>query len=74
MIPSTLAALSGERELPPLYDAEVALMEAAGLTEPAQLLAGHIRRALGRASGASPQREQPISNAGRNELPARTTG
>jgi len=50
MIPASLARVTAETDLPQLYDAEIALMEAPGLSGPAQLLAAHIRHALERAS------------------------
>jgi DNA-binding transcriptional LysR family regulator len=53
MIPPTLAPVGEDQGLPQLYDAEIALMEAPGLSGPAQMLGEHIRRALERASNAT---------------------
>ena len=48
LIPAGLAPLPEDQQLPQLYDAEVALMKAAQLKGPAELLAEHIRHALER--------------------------
>lgn len=42
MVPATLCAISGSDELPPLYDTEIALIEAPGLSETAHRLAQHV--------------------------------
>ena len=48
MVPNHLSAIASDEELPPLYDTEIALIEAAGLTETAHRLAQHVVAALER--------------------------
>ena len=45
---SSLAGISGDHDLPPLYDTEIALIEAPGLSDTAHRLAQHIVAALER--------------------------
>lgn len=54
MIPGGLTPIPSHFGLPRLYDAEVALMTAPVLSEPAQLLADHIRQALERTPFEGP--------------------
>ena len=46
MVPPGLTPVSEESGLPPLYDTEIALIEAPGLSDTAHLLAQHIIAAL----------------------------
>ena len=46
MVPPYLTAIVNDPELPPLYDTEIALIEAPGLSSTAHLLAQHIIEAL----------------------------
>lgn len=46
MVPPYLTAITDDPELPPLYDTEVALIEAPGLSQTAHRLAQHIVAAL----------------------------
>lgn len=48
MVPNYLTAITGESDLPPLYDTEIALIEAPGLSDTAHRLAQHITAALER--------------------------
>ena len=50
MVPPYLTAIGVESQLPPLYDTEMALIEAAGLSETAHRLAQHIVAALERGN------------------------
>ena len=50
MVPGHLTAITDDRELPLLYDTEIALIEAAGLSETAHRLAQHIHAALERGA------------------------
>ncbi|WP_225205412.1 LysR substrate-binding domain-containing protein [Novosphingobium huizhouense] len=50
MVPPGLTALGEESGLPPLYDTEIALIEAAGLPDTAHRLAQHIIAALERGA------------------------
>ena len=55
MVPPGLMAVGGEAgpdvaSLPPLYDTEIALIEAPGLSDTAHLLAQHIIAALERGA------------------------
>ncbi|ABD26913.1 transcriptional regulator, LysR family [Novosphingobium aromaticivorans DSM 12444] len=51
MVPSSLTAVGPEAGLPALYDTEIALIEAAGLSDTAHRLAQHIIAALERGRG-----------------------
>lgn len=51
MVPPALTAVGPEAGLPALYDTEIALIEAPGLSETAHLLAQHIIAALERGRG-----------------------
>lgn len=46
MVPTTLSVIVGSADLPPLYDTEIALIEAPGLSDTAHRLAQHITTAL----------------------------
>lgn len=46
MVPSHLTAIAGDEAMPPLYDTEIALIEAAGLSDTAHRLAQHVVAAL----------------------------
>ena len=46
MVSEHLSAIGSDQDLPPLYDTEIALIEAAGLTETAHRLALHVVAAL----------------------------
>ena len=48
MVPDTLSAIIGDEDLPQLYDTEIALIEASGLSDTAHRLAQHIVAALER--------------------------
>lgn len=48
MVPPYLKAVSDDPDLPPLYDTEIALIEAAGLSDTAHRLGQHIVAALER--------------------------
>lgn len=48
MVPAYLTAITGDHDLPPLYDTEIALIEAPGLSDTAHRLAQHITAALER--------------------------
>ena len=48
MVPAGLTALVDDPELPPLYETEIALLEAPAISEPAHRLAQHIAQALER--------------------------
>lgn len=50
MVPPMLSAVGPEAGLPPLYDTEIALIEAPGLSDTAHLLAQHIIAALERGA------------------------
>jgi len=50
MVPPHLTAIVDDAELPPLYDTEIALIEAPGLSETAHRLAQHIVAALERGA------------------------
>ena len=50
MVPTSLAAVGEDAGLPPLYDTEIALIEAPGLSDTAHLLAQHIIAALERGT------------------------
>ena len=50
MVPPHLTTVTDDPELPPLYDTEIALIEAAGLSETAHRLAQHIVAALERGA------------------------
>lgn len=50
MVPSILTAVGPDAGLPPLYDTEIALIEAPGLSDTAHLLAQHIIAALERGT------------------------
>ena len=50
MVPPGLAAVGEDAGLPPLYDTEIALIEAPGLSDTAHLLAQHIIAALERGA------------------------
>ena len=50
MVPGHLTAITDDPDLPPLYDTEIALIEAAGLSETAHRLAQHIHLALERGA------------------------
>ena len=50
MVPSHLTAITDDPDLPALYDTEIALIEAAGLSETAHRLALHIHAALERGA------------------------
>ena len=50
MVPPHLVAITDDPDLPPLYDTEIALIEAAGLSETAHRLAQHIHAALERGA------------------------
>lgn len=50
MVPTDLAAVGEDGGLPPLYDTEIALIEAPGLSDTAHLLAQHIIAALERGA------------------------
>ncbi len=50
MVPAHLTAITEDPELPPLYDTEIALIEAPGLSKTAHRLAQHIVAALERGS------------------------
>ena len=50
MVPDHLTAITDDPELPLLYDTEIALIEAAGLSETAHRLAQHIHAALERGA------------------------
>lgn len=50
MVPAGLATVGKDAGLPPLYDTEIALLEAPGLSETAHLLAQHITAALERGA------------------------
>lgn len=50
MVPAGLAAVGEDAGLPPLYDTEIALIEAPGLSDTAHLLAEHIIAALERGA------------------------
>lgn len=50
MVPSTLTAVGSDAGMPPLYDTEIALIEAPGLSDTAHLLAQHIIAALERGA------------------------
>ncbi|QOV94459.1 LysR substrate-binding domain-containing protein [Novosphingobium sp. ES2-1] len=50
MVPAGLATAGEEAGLPPLYDTEIALLEAPGLSDTAHLLAQHIIAALERGA------------------------
>lgn len=50
MVPPALSAVGAEAGLPLLYDTEIALIEAAGLSDTAHLLAQHIIAALERGA------------------------
>ncbi|WP_353229054.1 LysR substrate-binding domain-containing protein [Novosphingobium sp.] len=48
MVPAYLTAITSDHDLPPLYDTEIALIEAPGLSDTAHRLAQHIVAALER--------------------------
>lgn len=50
MVPAHLTAIAGNEDLPPLYDTEIALIEAPGLSETAHRLAQHVVSALERGA------------------------
>ena len=50
MVPDHLTSIAGEADLPSLYDTEIALIEAAGLSDTAHRLAQHVVAALERGS------------------------
>lgn len=50
MVPATLTAVGPDAGLPPLYDTEIALLEAPGLSDTAHRLAQHIVAALERGA------------------------
>lgn len=50
MVPSYLAPITDDPALPPLYDTEIALIEAAGLSQTARRLSQHIVAALERGA------------------------
>lgn len=50
MVPATLIAVGPDAGLPPLYDTEIALLEAPGLSDTAHRLAQHIVAALERGA------------------------
>ena len=50
MVPATLTAVGSDAGLPPLYDTEIALLEAPGLSDTAHRLAQHIVAALERGA------------------------
>ena len=50
MVPAHLTAIIDDADLPPLYDTEIALIEAAGLSDTAHRLAQHIHAALERGA------------------------
>ena len=50
MVPPHLTAITDAADLPPLYDTEIALIEAAGLSDTAHRLAQHIHAALERGA------------------------
>lgn len=50
MVPEHLSAIAGDQDLPPLYDTEIALIEAPGLSETAHRLAQHVVAALERGA------------------------
>jgi len=50
MVPAHLTAITDDPELPQLYDTEIALIEAAGLSDTAHRLAQHIHAALERGA------------------------
>ena len=45
-MPPHLSAIAGDDNLPPLYDTEIALIEAPGLSDTAHRLAQHVVAAL----------------------------
>jgi len=51
MVPPYLTPITGASDLPPLYDTEIALIEAPGLSDTAHRLAQHIIAALERSGG-----------------------
>jgi len=50
MVPAHLTAIVDDADLPALYDTEIALIEAAGLSDTAHRLAQHIHAALERGA------------------------
>ena len=52
MVPAYLTPIIGDGDLPPLYDTEIALIEAPGLPDTAHRLAQHITAALERGEQA----------------------
>ena len=50
MVPAYLTPITEDPDLPPLYDTEIALIEAPGLSQTAHRLAQHIHAALERGA------------------------